>query len=142
MGKPPPARARSRGEGDGKARDGTRRHGGGAARNGTAVSCAGTYRARPGSVRGQTPQAMALRHGKARPCASPAAADGSGGRARHGEGVLAAPRGVIRHEGDARRVVPSPGDGTLRLVSANPEYRRVADDVRIVGKVLWKATRV
>ena len=44
-----------------------------------------------------------------------------------------------------KRVVPSPGTGTLTLVSANPDhpdYDRRADDVHIVGRVLWKLTRM
>ena len=43
-----------------------------------------------------------------------------------------------------KRVVPSPGDGTRRLVSANPnhpDHDRRAGDIYIVGKVLWQVTR-
>ena len=43
-----------------------------------------------------------------------------------------------------RRVEALTAEGALRLVSANPDYppyAAPADDVHIVGKVLWKVTR-
>ena len=43
-----------------------------------------------------------------------------------------------------KRVIPSPGDGTLRLVSTSPghpDYSARADEVHVVGKVLWTITR-
>ena len=48
----------------------------------------------------------------------------------------------------AKRVEPVPGDGSaseLRLKSANPDYAHytcLAEDVYIVGKVLWTVRRV
>ncbi len=43
-----------------------------------------------------------------------------------------------------KRVEALAAKGTLRLVSAHsdyPAYERPADEVHIVGKVLWKVTR-
>ena len=43
-----------------------------------------------------------------------------------------------------KRVEALTGEGRLRLVSAHPDYppyERPADEVHIVGKVLWKVTR-
>ena len=40
---------------------------------------------------------------------------------------------------------PDPGPPRLRLISANPDYppyTRLADDLHIVGRVLWKVTRM
>ena len=55
----------------------------------------------------------------------------------------------VRWDGDGlvvKRVEPShePGRAKLRFLSANPDYppyTRLAADVHIVGKVLWKVTR-
>ena len=43
-----------------------------------------------------------------------------------------------------KRVEVLPADGALRLASAHPDYgtyKRPADEVHVVGKVLWKITR-
>ena len=43
-----------------------------------------------------------------------------------------------------KRIEALTADGTLRLASAHPDYpacERPADEVRVVGKVLWKVTR-
>ena len=43
-----------------------------------------------------------------------------------------------------KRVEALTAKGTLRLVSAHPDYppyERRADEIHIVGKVLWKVTR-
>ena len=72
----------------------------------------------------------------------------------HEKGRWSLPEGMIRHEGDrlvvdtARPVREPPRKAKapmLRLLSANPDYppyTRLACDIHIVGKVLWKVTRV
>ena len=43
-----------------------------------------------------------------------------------------------------KRVEALTAEGTLRLASAHPDYppyERPADEVHVVGKVLWKVTR-
>ena len=71
----------------------------------------------------------------------------------HEKGRWSLPEGMIRHEGDrlvvdtARPVREPPRKAKapmLRLLSANPDYppyTRLACDIHIVGKVLWKVTR-
>ena len=71
----------------------------------------------------------------------------------HEKGRWSLPEGMIRHEGDrlvvdtARPVREPPRKAKapmIRLLSANPDYppyTRLACDIHIVGKVLWKVTR-
>ena len=69
--------------------------------------------------------------------------DGDGLVVKRVEPVRGPPRDSGHDPGDDSG--PDPDPPRLRLISANPEYppyTRRADDVHIVGRVLWKVTRM